>query len=121
VTAKRVEDAADFERTIGRILTAVTYLAVALMVIGVGLMIATGISPLAGGPPLDLATLPADIAALRPAGFLWLGLIAVIASPVSRVVVAGAGFARRGERAMALIALAVLGVIALAIYAGTEV
>ena len=47
-----------------------------------------GISPMSGGPPLDLETLGAQLVALDPAGFLWLGLMAVIAAPIGRVIVA---------------------------------
>ena len=63
------------ERLIGRLLIAVTYVAVGLLVIGVVLMIADGISPLSGGPPLDLATLGSQLLALEPAAYLWLGLL----------------------------------------------
>ena len=69
-----------FDRAIGRLLIAVTYVAGALLMVGVLLMVAGGISPLSGGPPLDLAALPGDLASLQPAGFLWLGLIVVIAT-----------------------------------------
>ena len=45
-----------------------TYVAVGLLVVGVVLMIADGISPLSGGPGLDLATLGSQLLALDPAG-----------------------------------------------------
>jgi uncharacterized membrane protein len=108
---------AGFERRIGRLLIVVTYVAVGLLLVGVVLMVVSGISPLAGGPRLDPTTLVGDVVALRPAGFLWLGLIAVIATPVSRVIAAAIGFARRGEPVMALISLAILVVIAVGIAA----
>jgi uncharacterized membrane protein len=106
-----------FERRIGRLLIAVTYLAVALLLIGVGLMALDGISPLDGGPPFDASTLVADIVALEPAGFLWLGLLAVIATPLSRVIAAAVGFARSGDRMMVAVALAILLVIGIGIVA----
>ena len=49
--------------------------AVALLVVGVLLMVAAGISPLAGGPPFDPAVLVAELTTATPAGFLWLGLL----------------------------------------------
>ncbi len=113
----RSEAARAFERRIGRLLIAVTYLAVALLMIGVGLMALDGISPLAGGPAFDATTLVADIVALEPAGFLWLGLLAVIATPLSRVIAAAVGFARSGDRMMVAVALAILLVIALGVVA----
>jgi len=106
-----------FEWRLGRLLIAVTYVAVTLLTIGVVLLLAAGISPLAGGPPLDLAQLVDDVLTLQPAGFLWLGLLAVIATPLSRVVGAAVGFVQRGEPLMAVISLAILGVIALSIAA----
>ena len=69
------------------------------------------------GPPFDLAQLVPDLRALEPAGFLWLGLLAVIATPLSRVVGAAIGFARRGEPLMAVIAVAILTVIAISVLA----
>ena len=105
----------DFDRFIGRLLIAVTYVAVALLSVGVALLLAAGISPLAGGPPLDIARLRADLVALAPAAFLWLGILAVIATPLSRVIAAAIGFARQGDRLMVGVAVAILAVIAVGI------
>ena len=81
------------------------------------LMLLAGISPLSEGPPFDLAQLFPDIRALEPASFLWLGLLAVIATPLSRVTGAAIGFFRRGEPLMAAIAVGILGVIAISVLA----
>ncbi len=105
----------DFDRFIGRLLIAVTYVAVGLLSVGVVLLLAAGISPLAGGPPLDPARILADLGSLAPAAFLWLGILAVIATPISRVIVAAIGFARLGDRWMIAVSLGILAVIALAI------
>jgi uncharacterized membrane protein len=105
----------DFERAIGRMLIALTYVAVALLVVGVALMAAQGISPLSGGPQRDVGRLLGDVARFEPAGFLWLGLLAVIATPISRVIAAGIGFARTGDRVLVAVAIAILIVIALSI------
>lgn len=105
----------DFERTIGRLLIGLTYLATALLVVGVLLMLASGISPLSGGPRLDPGSLPIDLVTLTPSGFLWLGLLAVIATPISRVVAAAIAYARAGERGMVGVSVAILVVIAIAI------
>lgn len=104
-----------FERRIGRLLITVTYIAVALLLVGVALLIVAGISPLAGGPTLDLETLVADLAALAPSGFLWLGLLVVIATPISRVVAAAVGFGRSGDRLLVGVACAILVTIAISI------
>ena len=102
----------DFDRTIGRLLIGVTYAATAFLAVGVVLMLASAISPLSGGPTLDIRSLAGDLASLQPAGFLWLGLIAVIATPITRVVAAAIAFAIADDRRMVLIALAILAVIA---------
>jgi uncharacterized membrane protein len=104
-----------FERRLGRLLIGATYVAAALLLVGVVLLLVAGISPLSGGPALDPGRLIGEVLALEPAGFLWLGLIAVIATPVSRVVGAAIGFARTGEPLMTGIAVAILVVIALGV------
>ena len=57
-------------------------------------MLATGTDPLDHGaiPPFDLAQIPSEMLALQPAGFLWAGIVLIIALPIGRVVVAGVGF-----------------------------
>lgn len=105
----------DFDRFIGRLLIAVTYVAVALLSVGVALLLAAGISPLAGGPPLDIERLGADLVALAPAAFLWLGILTVIATPLSRVSAAAVGFARQGDSRMVGVAVGILVVIAVGI------
>jgi len=107
------------EAGVARLLTLGTRLAIGLLAIGSLLLVAAGISPLAEDwPPLDVAAIPADIAALEPAGFLWLGLLATIATPLLRVGAATLGFAAAGERRMVALGIAVLVVIALAVGAG---
>ena len=105
----------EFDRVIGRLLIAVTYVAVALLLVGVVLLVAGGISPLSGGPRLELGTLVSDALALAPAAFLWLGILAVIATPLSRVIAAAIGFARQGDRWMVGVSVAILVVIAVGI------
>ena len=105
----------EFDRTIGRLLIAATYVAALLLTIGVLLMVAGGISPLSGGPGLDLSSLVADLVSLQPAGFLWLGLLAVIATPLSRVLAAAVGYGLAGDRRMVAVAVGILVVIAISI------
>ena len=107
--------AAAAEHRIGRLLIAMTYVAVGLLVIGVVLMIADGISPLSGGPGLDLATLGSQLLALDPTAFLWLGLLVVVATPIGRVIVAGIAYARQEDRLMVAIALGILAIIAIGV------
>jgi uncharacterized membrane protein len=109
------------ETSIARLLSGGTYLAIALLVIGFGLMLVNGISPLDTAPPFDVRQIPADILALRPTGFLWLGLIVVIATPSSRVIASLIGYARAGERPMVIVATAILVVIAISVVIANEV
>jgi uncharacterized membrane protein len=78
-------------------------------------MLLNGIGPLSGGPGFDLGHVVPDLGSLRPAGFLWLGLLAVVATPSARVAASLVGYARRGERAMAIVAVLILFVIAMSV------
>lgn len=103
------------ERRIGRLLIAITFVSVALLVVGVVLMVVNGLEPLSGGPGVDLGTLVARATALQPSAFLWLGLLSVIAAPIGRVIVAAIAYARDGDRLMVGISIAILLVIAVGI------
>jgi uncharacterized membrane protein len=107
------------ERSIARLLTIGTYLSIALLAIGFVLMLATGVSPLAGTPAFDPASIPADLLALRPLGYLWLGLIVIVATPSARVVASLIGYARSGERRMVYVSIAILVVIGLSVTLAT--
>jgi uncharacterized membrane protein len=108
----------DLDRTIARLLTWGTYLSVLLLGIGVVLMAVNGISPLDGAPPFDPAQIPAEIVGLQPVGFLWLGLLVTLATPLARVIAALIGYVAGGERRMALISFAILVVIAVGVVLG---
>ena len=106
------DSALALDLTVARLLSTGTLASVTLLAIGVVLMAISGRSPLDSGfPMLDLTRLPADILALRPEGFLWLGLIAVILTPTSRVIASLVGFVRAADRQMVLISVAILAVI----------
>jgi uncharacterized membrane protein len=104
------------EHRIARILSIGSAASIVLLVIGTGLLLASGGSPLdTNWPPFEPSTLVEDILALQPAGFLYLGLIVAIATPLARVGVALVAFARARDLRMALISAAVLAVVAAAI------
>jgi len=103
------------ERLSGRLLIGITYTSVGFLVIGVVLMVVDGISPLSGGPSLDLTTLDTQIAAREPAAFLWLGLLTVIAAPIGRVIVAGVAYARDADWLMVVISVSILLIIAIGV------
>jgi uncharacterized membrane protein len=103
------------EQSIARLLSIGIYISIALLAVGVILMLLNGIGPLSGGPAFDLGHVVPDLGSLRPAGFLWLGLLAVVATPSARVAASLVGYARRGERAMAIVAVLILFVIAMSV------
>jgi uncharacterized membrane protein len=106
------------ESQIARLLTIGTYASIGCVAIGVVALLASGVSPFAAAPALDLARLGGDIAALQPAGFLWLGLLGLIATPAARVAAALVGYSRSGERTMVVVAALILVVIAIGVAAG---
>lgn len=116
--APEASDPASLELALGHLLQLGTYASVALIAAGVILLLASGGSPLAGGPPFDLAAIPGDLAALRPAGFLWLGIAGVLATPGLRVARALLGFARRREDRLVAASAGVLAVIAVGVMVG---
>jgi len=104
------------ELRIARLLILGTYLGVALLAVGILLMLASGTDPLATpSVPFDPASIPGDALALRATGFLWAGILVLMALPVTRVAIAAAAFARAGDRRMAAIAVAVLVVLAMSV------
>jgi uncharacterized membrane protein len=109
---------ADLEPALARVLQAGTYVSIALVAVGVILLIARGISPLAGGPPLNVDEVIGDILGGRPGGFLWLGILGICVTPGLRVVGALIGFWRRGERNMVAVALLILAVVAAGVLTG---
>jgi len=109
---------AQVEAVIARLLIAGTLVGVGLLAVGVALMAVRGISPESVAfPPFDPATVAADLAALRPEGFLWAGIVILIATPIARVIGELITFSIRGDRVMAGVALAILGVVALSVVA----
>lgn len=106
--------AAGLERTVGLVLGIGAMVSVGLLGIGVIGMGAAQVGPLDRPfPPFDLGRLPADLAGLKPTGFLWLGLLAVILTPSIRVIASLLGFAAAGERRMVAVAAIVLAAICL--------
>lgn len=105
----------DLDRAIARLLTLGTYASVALLAVGVVLMLAWRISPLAGPPALEIGLLADDLVSLRPGAYIWLGLVAVVATPAARVAASLVGYLRRGERSMAVIAFLILVVIVVSV------
>jgi len=111
-----IDDRERLDLRIARLLVLGTYLGVALLAIGIVLMLAAGIDPLTTPPArFEPASVAGDITALRATGFLWAGVLVLMALPVTRVAIAAVAFARAGDRRMAAIAVAVLIVLAVSV------
>lgn len=110
--------ARNLDRTVARLLTIGTYVSVGLLAVGVGLMALDGVSPLDGGPSFDPTHLAADLVALKPSGFLWLGLLVALATPLGRVAASLVGYLSGGERRMAAIAIGILVVVFVGVILG---
>jgi uncharacterized membrane protein len=115
VASADVAVADPLERAIARVLTVGTYVSVAVLGVGTAMMLVSGVEPLGGGPRFDLGQVGDDLVHFRATGFLWLGLIAVVATPASRVVASLVGYLHDGERLMAVVAVLILAVIALSV------
>lgn len=107
---------AALERGVRRVLAVGTWLGIALLAVGVALMLVNGVSPMSETfPPFDPGRLLADVAALRPEGFLWAGVVVFIATPIARVLGELVLYIRGQEREMTLIAIAILVLVALSV------
>lgn len=104
------------EARIARVLSTGALVAVALLAVGIILMLVEGISPDAAAyPTFDPGTIVADLLSLEPAGFLWAGLVVVVATPIVRVVGEIIAFSIRRDRAMTLVAAGTLAVIVVSV------
>lgn len=102
----------DLEGLVARILRTGIFLSMVTIAAGIVAMLASGVAPLDGGPTLAEADLVGDLAAGRPAGVLWAGLLVLLATPSLRVLSALLGFLRSRQRGMTLVSLATLTVLA---------
>jgi uncharacterized membrane protein len=104
--------------TIARLLSVGTYLGVVLLAVGFGLMLLGGRSPFDPALPFHAGTLAGDLAAVRPEGALWLGLLVLIATPSARVAASLVGYRRAGEQGMVAVSAAILVVVAVGVLIG---
>jgi uncharacterized membrane protein len=105
----------DLDRTIARLLTVGTYGSIALLAVGFLLMIAARITPLGGAPRFEPSILVDDLVHLRAQGFIWLGLVCIVATPSARVIASLVGYVRGGERSMVIVGVLILVVIGLSV------
>jgi uncharacterized membrane protein len=121
-TSEQRAASADVENVIARLLLGGSVVGIVLLSVGVVLMAVNGISPESTVfPVVDPGTMVSDIVALRPEGFLWAGIVILIATPIARVIGELITYTVRGDRVLALVAVAILGVIALSVVAALVV
>jgi len=114
--------AVPMKRYVGAVLTLGTYFGVALLGVGVVGMAAAGTLPIDKPfPPFEPGRLLPDLMAFRSAGFLWVGLAVVIATPAARVLASLLAFAWDRDGRMVAVAGAILAVIGLSAYIGAGV
>jgi uncharacterized membrane protein len=102
--------------TVGDLLRVGTLAVVTLVAVGTVLVLAAGRRPLLErGPEFDPARTIADLVALRPEGFLWLGLLLTVVLPAARVGLALIGFARERDVRAAAVGLAILTVLGVSV------
>lgn len=113
---RRAEQTDATVQAVGTLLGTGTLAVVGLVMVGTVLALAAGLRPLVDhGPALDPGTLLRDVVALRPEGFLWVGLLLTVTLPAARVALALLGFSRARDVRAAGVALAVLCVLALSV------
>jgi uncharacterized membrane protein len=101
---------------ISTLLGAGTLAIVITVALGSVLVVASGRTPVVErGPALDLATIPTGLVALRPDGWLWLGVLLTVTLPILRVLLALVGFVRNGELRLAAVSVATLSVLAVSV------
>lgn len=94
----------DVNRLIFYVLRGGVILAVAIVLVGLALLAAGRPMPPGGLRPTEI---PRELAAGSPAGFLGLGVLLLMLTPVARVLLSVAYFARERDRAYVAITLTV--------------
>jgi uncharacterized membrane protein len=116
VTPPVPDDTDVVELAIARLLLAGTLAGMSLLAAGVTLMAINGLEPNAEAfPAFDPSAIVGDLLALRPEGFLWAGILVIVATPIARVTGELIAFARRRDRLMTAIAAGILVVVILSV------
>ncbi|MDQ3870728.1 MAG: DUF1634 domain-containing protein, partial [Chloroflexota bacterium] len=103
-------------QAVSALLAGGTILVVGLVAVGTLLALAVGRRALQGpASPFDAGRMIGALLALRPEGFLWLGLLLTVVLPSARVAIALLGFLREGDRKAAAVAVSILGVLGLSV------
>jgi uncharacterized membrane protein YfcA/uncharacterized membrane protein len=93
-----------------------SYLSAALLAVGVAWVATAADVPIQAGPAMPLRALAAQLLEWNPYAVMQLGLLLLLATPLVRLVIAGAGFARQRDWRAALIPVGVLALILLSVF-----
>jgi uncharacterized membrane protein len=122
-TANPTEDKASGGGEAGRLSRAVSWvlagglaMAVIPLLIGAGLAVAGRADSLSS--EWSISDIPRALSALEPSGFLHLGILLLLLTPVARVVALAVGFARRRSWMFFAMSVFVLALLALSAYLG---
>ena len=91
---------------------------VSALLLGAGVLwVATAADvPIQAGPAMPLRALAGQLADRNPYALMQLGLLVMLATPLLRLVIAGAAFARQRDWRAALIPVGVLALILLSVF-----
>jgi len=107
---------ARLDRLVSVLLLVGLSLAIALMLAGAGLAAAGADGGM--GHASSISDIPRALAGLEPAGFVDLGLLVLLATPVARALALLIGFATRRAWLFSGISLVVLAIVALSVVIG---
>lgn len=104
------------DRMVSRVLAVGLVVAIVLMVVG-GVLALVGQGP-SPSSEVSVTDMPRALAALESEGFLTLGLLVLLATPIARVLALVAGFAHTRSRVFCYMSGVVLVILALSAYLG---
>ncbi len=99
----------DLSMRVAKVLRIGAIISSACLIIGVVLLMLRPSSEIAA--TLMLSDLPSAIAKWEPSGLITLGILAMILTPIARVMILVQGFAARKDRAFILIGFIVLAIL----------
>ncbi|MHC4789673.1 MAG: DUF1634 domain-containing protein [Planctomycetota bacterium] len=92
-----------------------SYLSAVFLLVGLVWVMAAPDVPIQAGPPMPLNAIGGQLISANPYAVMQLGILLLLATPLTRVVMASVSFWLGGERRYSLMSLAVLAIIVVTI------
>jgi len=92
-----------------------SYFSAVFLLVGLGWVMVAPDVPIQAGPPMPLKAVGPQLRSGNPYAVMQLGILLLLATPLTRVVMASVSFWLGGERRYSLMSLAVLAVILLTV------